>query len=426
MSDIRVECAKIVQKILEEKLFFGDLKKSFSSKDLPFANMLILTSLRYWSALNMVLKSFVSKKIPNKHRLVEYLLKLAITEIVYMNTAPYAVINQTVQNIKKNGDKFLGGLANAVLRKVVAEKEKILQDIANVILIPENFLPLLDGYSEQELKQISDSIKDTVPLDITVKDNPEVWSEKLGADVLPNGTLRIFNAAKIQSLPEYASGNWWVQDVAASLPVAVMGDVKGKKVVDLCAAPGGKTAQLASKGALVTALDISDKRLQTLQQNMQRLGFKSVKSAVYDAIEYVNGSAEKYDMVLLDAPCSASGTFRRHPEVLHIKNISDVNEQKKLQRTILDGCANILKKDGILVYSVCSICKEEGEVQVAEFLREHSEFKRIPISQDEISTFGKWSDKIVNENGDIRTLPYYLKSQKGMDAFFICKMKRII
>lgn len=426
MPDIRVECAKITQKIIEEKIFFGELKKKLSEKDLAFANMLILTSLRYWAALDKILKKFVTKKIPNKHRLAEYLLKSAIAEILFMNTVPYAVINQSVQNIKRCGDKFLGGLANAVLRKIAAQKEQILKETEQISLIPENFLPLIEGYSPTEINQISDSIKNPAPLDITVKSNPEEWRAKFGADLLANGTLRIYDAVKVQDLPEYNSGEWWIQDVAASLPVVVAGDIKGKKVIDLCAAPGGKTAQLALKGADVTAFDISEIRLQTLKQNMQRLGFDNVKTAVADATEFVKNNNPIYDLVLLDAPCSASGTFRRHPEVLHIKSMEDVAEQKKLQKKILAGCANILKVGGVLVYSVCSICKQEGELQIAEFLREHFEFKRIKISEEEISEYGKWPDKIINENGEIRTLPYYLKSQNGMDSFFICKLKRII
>ena len=426
MAEIRLQCAKTVQKILEEKVFFSELKNDIAEKELPFANMLILTSLRYQTALNAVLKKFVTKKIPHKHRLAEYLLKLAICELLFMDTAPYAVINQTVQNIKQSCDKFLGGLANAVLRRVMAQKEQLLKDIDEFLLLPDSFLPLLAGYSEQEIKKISESIKRTPPLDITVKSNHLEWQKKFAADLLANGTLRVYNAAKIQSLPEYNSGEWWVQDVASSLPVAVAGDLQGKTVIDLCAAPGGKTAQLATKGAIVTAIDISENRAHTLKQNLHRLGFDDVKVMVADALEYMQNSAEKYDAILLDAPCSATGTFRRHPEILHIKDINDVKEQAILQKQMLNLCSNILKKDGILIYSVCSICKLEGEKQIAEFLKEHKEYKRVEIDMKDISPYGKWEDNLVNQNGEIRTLPYYSESQKGMDSFFICKMQRII
>ena len=426
MADIRIKCAEIIRKIMEDKIFFAELKKTLPEKDLPFGNMLILTTIRHWQALSFILKKFVSKKIPHKHRLAEYLLKSAIAELLFMDSAPYAVINQTVQNIKQTGDKFLGGLANAVLHKIIAQKESLIGEIRNISPIPANFLPLLEGYSSQEIKQISDSIKETAPLDISVKENPKKWQEILKSDLLPNGTLRLYDNVKITELPEYSDGQWWIQDVAAALPVQIIGDIKNKNVIDLCAAPGGKTAQLAANGANVTALDISKLRIQTLKQNMKRLDFDNVKTFIADAVEYMKNCSDTYDAILLDAPCSASGTFRRHPEVLHIKDINDVNEQKKLQQQMLNGCAKILKKDGILVYSVCSICREEGEKQIAEFLREHTEFERIKITETEISPYGKWNNDIINENGEIRTLPYYLKSQKGMDSFFICKLQRII
>lgn len=426
MDNIRLKCAKVIQKTLEDRVFFSELKKSIPENDLPFANMLILTSLRYWTGLDFVLKKFVTKKIPHKHILAEFLLKTAAAEILFMDTAPYAVINQTVQNVKQNCDKFLGGLANAVLRKIAAQKSQILSDIENICLIPQNFLPLLQGYTAQQIQQISDSIKNPAPLDITVKDNHLNWQREFSAQILPNGTLRLQNYSAIQSLPKYTKGEWWVQDVAAALPVALSGDIQNRRVIDLCAAPGGKTAQLAAKGAKVTALDISASRLQTLKQNMARLGFENVTTIAADAIEYMQQCHEKYDMILLDAPCSASGTFRRHPEVLHIKNINDVNEQKLIQQKMLNLCANILKKDGILIYSVCSICPAEGEEQIAQFLSTHSEFARLKITPAEISAFGNWSNDLINNNGEIRTLPYYLKSQKGMDSFFICKLKRII
>ena len=183
---------------------------------------------------------------------------------------------------------------------------------------------------------------------------------------------------------------------------------------------------MATKGAMVTAIDISENRAQTLKQNLHRLGFDDVKVMVADALEYMRDSTEKYDVILLDAPCSATGTFRRHPEILHIKDINDVKEQAILQKQMLNLCSNILKKDGILIYSVCSICKLEGEKQIAEFLKEHKEYKRVEIDMKDISQYGKWEDNLVNKDGEIRTLPYYSESQKGMDSFFICKMQRII
>ena len=423
MINPRLNSAKIIQKILEEKVFFGDLKKQIPEKDLPFCNMLILTVLRRLTALRQILHGFLSKKIPNKHRLAEYLLISAIAEILYMQTAEYAVINETVKNIRNTCDKFLGGLANAVLRKVCAQKNELLQTAEKISPLPDSFVELLAGYEAAQVRQIGASVMQQPPLDITAKGDVAALAQKMKADILPNGSLRLYDAPKVQQLPEYNVGTWWVQDVAASLPVLAMGDIAGKKVIDLCAAPGGKTAQLCAKGADVTALDISEVRLETLRQNMHRLGFDKVKTQAIDALEYLRSAPAQFDAILLDAPCSATGTFRRHPEVLHIKNREDAIEQAALQKELLELCENVLKVGGILLYSVCSISQIEGEQQIAEFLRNHPNYKIVPITAADI---GAWHDALILTNGTVRTLPYYAGAQKGMDSFFICKMQRII
>ena len=427
MQNLRIKAAQILQSVLEEKIFFGELKKQLSEKDLPFVNMLMLTTLRRYEALQVVLASFLSKKIPNKHRFANYLLILAIAELLLMQTAPYAVINETVANIRKTTDKFLGGLANAILRKVLAQKNDLLQKIENYNLIPQSFLPILQGYDNNEIKQIAQSIVTQPPLDLTVRQNPEEWAQKLQGTLLPNGSIRLFNNPKVQDLIGYNDGAWWVQDVAASLPVQILGaDLSGKKVLDLCAAPGGKTAQLAARGADVRAIDISAERLQTLRQNMQRLKFSKIKTQAIDALDFLQTTSEKFDIILLDAPCSATGTFRRHPEVLYLKTAADVEEQAKLQKKLLNAAVNVLKKDGVLVYSVCSISKIEGEYQITEFLQNQAQMQLEKIEKTDISSYGKWNEVLITAEGTIRTLPNYFAAEKGMDSFFICKMKRII
>lgn len=426
MVNLRIKCAQTVQSILENKVFFAELKNAFDEKDLPFANMLILTVLRRFTALKQILHGFLSKKIAHKHRLAEYLLLLAIAEILYMQTAEYAVLNETVKNIRNSCDKFLGGMANAVLRKVCTQKDELRQKAETVNPLPPDFVEILKGYDADQIRQIAHSVFNLPPLDLTVKANPQEWAQKLSAELLPNGSLRIYNPPKVQQLPEYNAGEWWVQDAAAALPVAVMGDVAGKKVIDLCAAPGGKTAQLLARGAEVTALDISASRLDTLKQNMARIGFAKVQTVAVDALDYLDTCTEQYDAILLDAPCSATGTFRRHPEILHIKNRTDVAEQAALQEQMLNKCAKILKVGGILVYSVCSIAKAEGELQIARFLEHNSQFKPVKIAPAEIAPCGEWHDDLLLPDGSIRTLPYFLSAQKGMDSFFICKLQRII
>lgn len=423
MTNLRINCAQIVQTILEDKVFFSELKKQIAEKDLPFANMLILSTLRHWLGLNRILDSFLQKKIPNKHRLARYLLLLAMTELLLMQTAPHAVINETVDNIRHTTDKFLGGLANAVLRKIAAQKADLLQKLLSSNRIPASFSDLLNGYTKDEIAQVNTCLLNQPALDLTVKSAPEQWVQKLSAELMPNGSLRLSGPIKITALSGYTEGAWWVQDVAASLPVLAMGNICGQKVIDLCAAPGGKTAQLAAGGADVTALDISAERLDTLKQNMARLGFENVCTVTADALDFMQTTREQFDAVLLDAPCSATGTFRRHPEVLHLKTVDDVHEQAALQAKLLAGCKNILKVGGILVYSVCSICRREGEEQISRFLSEHTDFRLIPIEPSDISPYGTWQYPLITPEGYIRTLPFY---QNGMDSFFICKLQRII
>ena len=427
MPNPHLLCAELLQKILEDKVFFAEFKKYIPEKDRPLINMLLLTSLRYYNSIKTLLYTdFLRKKIPHKHRMAEYLLIIAMSEILYMNTPQYAVINETVSCIKKCSNNIIGGMANAVLRKIVTQKTDILQTIKNISPLPQNFLDILKGYTSEEINQISHSVTEIPPLDISCKQNTLKWQKELNAELLPNGSLRLYQNSSIKDISGYSAGEWWVQDVAAALPVSAMGNIKGKKILDLCAAPGGKTAQLLAKNAEVTAVDISTERLQTLHQNMQRLHFDNLRTINDDALNYLSVSNETYDAILLDAPCSASGTFRRHPEVLHIKSWQDAEQQISLQKQLLGKCKNLLKKGGILIYSVCSICKAEGEEQIADFLRKNNCFKLLPIHYEDISEYGVWSDSIITPEGYIRTLPFYLKQQKGMDSFFICKMQRII
>lgn len=423
MTNPRLISAQIIQKILEEKVFFGELKKQIGEKDLPFCNMLILTVLRHLRAISQILNSFLSRKIPHKHRLAEYLLWCAVAEILFMETAEYAVLNETVKNIRKVSDKFLSAMANAVLRRVCAQKENLLVQARQIMPLSDSFLEILEGYTAEQIAQIADCVMVAPPLDLSCKQNPQELVSQLDADLLPNGSLRLYHHPRINQIPAYSAGIWWVQDAAAALPVQTLGDISAKTAIDLCAAPGGKTAQLCAKGAAVTALDISALRLETLKQNMLRLGFNNIKTQATDALEYLQNADALYDIVLLDAPCSATGTFRRHPEVLHIKSKNDVKEQAVLQKKLLNACRNILKIGGILVYSVCSISKTEGELQIADFLKENPDFKIVPITKQDI---GCWEDALILADGTVRTLPYYAKSQGGMDSFFICKMQRII
>lgn len=427
MQNPRIISAKILQSILEDKVFFSDLKPEIEEENRALVNMLVLSTLRNLVPLKKTLANFLKKKIAHKNRIAEYLLLLAIDELLEMNTPVYAVLDSTVKNIRSQSDMFLANMANAVLRNICRNMERVKNNFAQMNKMPQSFRDLLAGYDKAQISAVSKSISEIAPVDLSVKNQPKEWAEKLNASLLPNGSLRLTTKHKISELEGYDKGFWWVQDVAASLPAMTAGDLSGKTVADLCAAPGGKTAQLALTAKKVYAFDVSAVRLERLKENMERLNLSDkVETINADSAQYLQENPElKFDMILLDAPCSASGTFRRHPEVLHIKTLDDVNAQVETQKKLLKAAANALDKDGILIYSVCSIAKAEGEEQIQNFLAENPNFKIVPIKTSEIAKFGIWNDNFILENGTIRTLPFYEQNIGGMDAFFVCKLQKI-
>ena len=427
MQNPRIISAKILQSILEDKVFFSDLKPEIEEENRALVNMLVLSSLRNLVPLKKTLANFLKKKIAHKNRIAEYLLLLAIDELLEMNTPVYAVLDSTVKNIRSQSDMFLANMANAVLRNICRNIKQVKSDFAKMNKMPQSFKDLLAGYDKAQISAVSKSISEIAPVDLSVKNQPKEWAKKLSAKLLPNGSLRLMTKHKISELEGYDKGFWWVQDVAASLPAMTAGDLSGKTVADLCAAPGGKTAQLALTAKKVYAFDVSAVRLERLKENMERLNLSDKVEVINaDSAQYLQENPElKFDMILLDAPCSATGTFRRHPEVLHIKTLDDVNAQVETQKKLLKAAADALDKDGILIYSVCSIAKAEGEEQIQNFLAENPNCKIVPIKTSEIEKFGIWNDNFILENGTIRTLPFYEQNIGGMDAFFVCKLQKI-
>ncbi|MDR1693872.1 MAG: methyltransferase domain-containing protein [Lactobacillaceae bacterium] len=420
MSEVRRTAVKTLQKILENKVFYSDMREEItdiSEKDAAFLNMLILTALRHLVYIRKIIKKFSPKKIAQKHIYVEYAVILAICEILYLRTPEYATINSYVEIIKKKTNKFLGGFANAVLRKVSTNKEALINEDKGEFFPEEFFKILKQDYDTKTIRKIETIAAKEPPLDITVKNGPETWAEELNGALLINGSIRLNSKTDIAKLKGYDNGSWWVQDFAASLAVQIMDELKGKKVLDICAAPGGKSAQLINAGAETTCLDISEQRLETLKENLARLGLKAQNIIRADGLEYLkNFKDEKFDAILLDAPCSATGTMRRHPEIVHIKNTEDITRQSEIQKEFLKHVENALKSGGILVYCTCSINKMEGEEQIKKFLEENKNFKLVSVKEKETN---------LCHDDTIRTMPFYLEELGGMDSFFIAKLQKV-
>ena len=277
------------------------------------------------------------------------------------------------------------------------------------------------AFGPETARRIAEASLGEAPLDVTVKAGPDVWAEKLGGILLPTGSVRLAAGGRIDALPGFAEGAWWVQDAAAALPAMLFGEVAGRSVADLCAAPGGKTAQLASAGARVTALDLSAARLERLRSNLKRLELDA-ELVEADAVTWSPGRT--FDAALLDAPCTATGTIRRHPDILRLKRPEDVAALADIQSRLLDNAAKLLTPGGTLIYCTCSLQPEEGAEQVERFLARHPGFHRRPIVAGESGIAPEWLTAI----GDLRTLPFHLPGAQpelsGLDGFYAARLVR--
>ena len=330
MCNPRLTAACMLQEIISAKIFLSEAKgrlESAGEQDNAFVNMLLLTALRHLVYIRKIIKQYVRKKLPAQSAFAQYALILGITEALYLDTPDYALINSYVDIVKKQLDKYVAGFVNAVLRKVCSARNE-LQAADCGEFFPQEFYKILrSGYGNKTIRKIENAALQEPCLDLTAAKNPRRLADELNGTLLPCETIRLPNSGQINKLPGYEDGLWWVQDFSAALAAKTLGSLAGKRVLDLCAAPGGKTAQLIAAGADVTALDVSAARLETLKSNLLRLKM-SARIICADAVSYLKDFKDApYDAVLLDAPCSATGTIRRHPELVHIKTAADAERQ---------------------------------------------------------------------------------------------------
>ena len=395
-------------------------KSKLAPRDLAFARAIVMTSLRRLGQIDEVISRFLREPLPTRAGPAEMILRLVTAELLFLEVAPHAAVSSAVELADRDKDaRHFKGLINAVARRIAAEGKTTLATIdaekANTPVWA--WEAWTRAYGEETARGIAKAHGTEPPLDITVKEDPAAWAPKLEATLLPTGTLRRQPGGRIEDLPGYAEGAWWVQDAAASIPVRLLGNVKGKSVIDLCAAPGGKTAQLANLGANVTAVDLGFDRMKRVMANLARLNLQA-EVEVADALDWRPKTLA--DAVLLDAPCTATGTVRRHPDVLWRKGVSDVLAQADLQARLLNAAAEMLKPGGTLVYCVCSLAREEGEDVVGNFLAVHHAFERVPVSSADVDGEAQF----VTALGDFRTLPSHWPDRGGLDGFYACRLRR--
>jgi len=422
MSAERKYAAQILQKVLEEKIFYKDAQQFYHERTAgheKFITMLVLTCLRKKEFLERTLKKYIKKPLKNKDIPAKYLLLCAACEIFYLQSPDYAVINEYVGLIKQQNGRFLSSMANAVLRNILKDKNALSSNDKGRDF-PKGFLFLVKkDYGEKIAAQIEKEYCRHPKLDISVKSEIADKFSPAGAHKVDLLTCRFDAPQDVEKIEGYADGKWWVQDYSASLAVKIAGNLKGKKVLDLCAAPGGKTAQLIDAGAIVTAVDISASRIEKLKQNMKRLGFENkVEIVCADAFEFLqNRNIGEYDLILLDAPCSATGTLRRHPETIFIKSVQDIEKMSKIQERLLEETCKKISRGGFIIYCVCSMFKSEGEKIADKFLSVHPEFAKISPDKKLFA-----DERILSSGGYVRTLPFYAG---GIDSFFMAHFQKI-
>ena len=412
-------CAvEILSQVLEHKRPFDEAVirhnglQQLEERDRNFARLMVMTTLRRLGQIDALLAKMLAKPLEGKTQTVMNCLRIGVTQLIWLKTPPHAAVSEMVDIVADLGHERMKGLVNVVLKRVAKEGEEIIatQDEAKINLPDWLYKSWVEFYGAETARAIATTRLAEPPLDITVKNNPAEWAEKLGGIVLPTGSVRLERTGKVTELAGYDEGQWWVQDAASAIPVTLLGDITGKVVFDLCAAPGGKTAQLAAKGAKVYAIDQSKRRLEILSKNLTRLNLQA-EIIESDVLKYESDITP--DIVLLDAPCSASGTMRRHPELVWNREPKMVEELADLQKRMLGRAASWLKPQGKILYCVCSLQKQEGEAQIDRFLQNYKDFKLEKISSE-----------FATKEGYLRITPANLPELGGIDGFFAALLVR--
>ena len=388
-------------------------------RDRAFARNLVATALRRLGQIRALVDGCLERPLPRAAKGVGPVLALGVCQLLFLKTPAHAAVDTSVDLAARRGLDAHKKLVNAVLRRLSREGEALAaaQDAPRLNTPDWLWRSWSETYGEATCRAIAEAHLSEPPLDLSVARDADSWAAKLGARVLPTGTLRLDGAGSVAELAGYDEGAWWVQDAAAALPARLMGDVAGKTVVDLCAAPGGKTMQLAAAGADVIAVDRSEKRLERLTQNLTRVGL-AARTVAADAAAWRPDALA--DAVLLDAPCSTTGTIRRHPDVQRLKTAKDVERLAALQARLLDAASAMVKPGGRLIYCTCSLQPEEGPAQTARFLAGGAPFERVPVAADEVGGLSE----IVDADGGVRTLPCHLGGAGGMDGFYVARFVR--
>jgi 16S rRNA (cytosine967-C5)-methyltransferase len=397
--------------------------KTLADRDRALMRRLVATILRRLGTLGHLLSKLLDRGVPTDAPRAQSALLIGAAQILWMDVPDHAAVDLSVRLVQsdRRAAKY-AGLVNAVLRRCAREGAGIVDEVKSDMLdLPPWLIKRwIAHYGEATAKAMAMALSHEPSLDLTVKSEAEQWATRLHGEMLPTGTVRTLLQGSVTMLPGFTEGEWWVQDAAAALPVRLFGDVAGKNIADLCAAPGGKTAQLARSGAKVTALDRSPARMARLRDNLARLALEA-ETVVADAVEWP-GVADGFDGVLVDAPCTSTGTIRRHPDVAWLRQEADIAALSALQGRLLRKATSLLKSGGSLVYCTCSLEPEEGEDAITALLAAEPGLRRVPVEPKEVAGL---SD-LITPAGDLRTLPSHLPHVDprlaGLDGFYAARL----
>lgn len=415
-----IDAVLVQQDTLDDALDTVLAGLNLAPRDRAFTRLLAATTLRHTGTLEALLAPHVKKRPVAGHTWAVLLASAA--QLKLLETPPHAAISLAVEIVgADHRSRHLKGLVNAVLRNVARSEPAVVN---SATLDVPNWMRArwASAYGAEMAVAIAAACLEEAALDLSVKADAARWAERLGGIVLPTGTVRLLAKGPVEELDGFGDGAWWVQDAAAALPPRLLGTVAGKRIADLCAAPGGKTAWLAAAGARVVAVDGSSKRLERLGANLKRLSLDA-DVVCADIASWHPG--ELFDAVLLDAPCSATGTIRRHPDILRNRTLDGLTRLAETQARLLDAAAALVKPGGDLVYCTCSLEPEEGPDQIAAFLERNCQFTRRPIAPEDVAGCSEF----VTPSGELRTLPCHWRRSEvglsGIDGFFAARLANV-
>lgn len=408
----------LLQSVLDDGRMLDEAPGQGSPAERAEARGLADLTLRRLGQIDELISRFVQRTPKGPGRQI---LRLMTAELLFAGTAPHAAVDMGVRLAQSaRGTARLSGLINAVGRKLATEGPALAakQDAATLNRAGWLHDSLVKDWGRETADWIAEAHLSPAPHDLTLSASAdaEALRDEIGGTILPTGSLRLSDRPQISALPGFTQGAWWVQDAAAALPARLIPTPDGKHVLDLCAAPGGKTLQLAAMGAHVTAVDLSETRLERLAENLARTGL----SAELECADLLDWSPDaQVDAILLDAPCSATGTVRRHPDLPHRIDTRRISDLADLQAGLLSRAFEWLRPGGVLVFCTCSLLKCEGEDIAAAFLSATHEVRLLPFDKDELPA------EFITDAGTLRTRPDQWPDLGGLDGFFAARFQRV-